>query len=210
MTKPFKNMLGLLAAMIVVAVIAGYAFTSLISPDSAQANNASAGTSVAAAATPKPSSNTGNSSSRNPAQAQPRFGQGQQSQRGFGRDGGEGFNQNQQGGFGGRSRGFGRGGEGNPLQMMLQPAANTLGLSMSELQSELIAGKSLAQVAQERNIDIQKVKDSMLAGIKSQLDAQVQNGRMSQQQATEFYNREASLVDMLVNSNSFGIPDQRG
>lgn len=53
----------------------------------------------------------------------------------------------------------------------LQTAADALGITPAELKTELEAGKSIAQVAEEHNVDVQKVIDALVAEGTARLDA---------------------------------------
>lgn len=97
--------------------------------------------------------------------------------------------------FGGPGRGFGhRGpelaGVGHPLGVaMLDAAAKTLNLTTDELITQLRSGQTLAQLAQAHNTTEQAVKDAALAAAKTQLDAAVKAGTVTQAQADAIYAR---------------------
>ena len=70
-------------------------------------------------------------------------------------------------GFGGPGRGFGgRHGRGPGLEA----AADALGLTVTELRSELSDGSSIADVAGERDVEVQTVIDAMVAEATARLD----------------------------------------
>ena len=75
---------------------------------------------------------------------------------------------------------------------MFEAAATTLGLTPAQLKSE---GKSIKEVARARSIDLQRVKDAMLAAGKATLEAAVQGGGVSQAQAR---NLEADLPKLMT------------
>jgi polyhydroxyalkanoate synthesis regulator phasin len=79
--------------------------------------------------------------------------------------------------------GFGhhRGGLG-PYEQ-LDAAADYLGLTEAQLRTQLQNGKTLAQVAQDRNKSVAGLVDAMTAAAKKQLDAAVSAGRLTQAQA---------------------------
>lgn len=91
--------------------------------------------------------------------------------------------------FGGR--GFGhRGPEvAGVRQTMLDAAAKTLNLTTDELIAQLRSGQTLAQLAQAHNTTEQAVKDAVLAAAKTQLDAAVKAGTVTQAQADAIYAR---------------------
>jgi hypothetical protein len=101
-----------------------------------------------------------------------------------------------QGGPGGR-------GEMNG-QAMDAAAATALGITADELKTELQAGKSIADVAKAKNVDVQKVKDAMLAAIKADLDAKVKAGTLTQAQADQHYQNATSQIDNIINHAGMG------
>jgi len=65
---------------------------------------------------------------------------------------------------------------------------------MTELQS----GKTIAAVAQEKNVDLAQVKTSVLADLKTNLDQVVQTGKLTQSQADQIYSQLTTNFDNLV------------
>jgi hypothetical protein len=85
-------------------------------------------------------------------------------------------------GMGKGMRGFGpglRGGGDNLVSI----AADELGMSLTDLLTELQAGKSIADVAAEGGVDAQAIADAYLAQIKENLDQSVADGKITQKQA---------------------------
>ncbi len=82
------------------------------------------------------------------------------------------------------------GGRGGVRVDRLAVAAQALGISADELRSALQGGKSIAQVAQERNVDVQKVIDALVAAKTAAIDKAVADGRITQARADE---RKAGL-----------------
>lgn len=83
-------------------------------------------------------------------------------------------------GFLGRhGHGFFHGGRGPELDA----AASALGMTRADLVTELGNGKTIGQVADARGVDRQKVRDAIVAARRAKLDAAVQNGTLTQQQA---------------------------
>jgi lipoate-protein ligase A len=81
-----------------------------------------------------------------------------------------------------------------------EAAGGALGLTPDQLKQSLSTGKSISELAQERKVDLQKVKDAMLAGVKTRLDAGVQKGLWSQTEADEAYKNAPAMIDKLINS----------
>ena len=62
--------------------------------------------------------------------------------------------------------------------------AGLLGIDVETLRSDLRDGKTVAEIAGEQGVDVQTVIDSLVADAKSHLDLSVQNGRLTQEEAT--------------------------
>ena len=124
------------------------------------------------------------------------------SQNGFGPMGGRGmrggnfgpmFNQDAFGPMGGR--GGMRGGAGNGLMPV---AAEQLGLTLDELLTELQAGKTIAELAEAQEVELQTIVDAVLAPWSERLAQAVENERMTQEEADEFLaTLETNITDRL-------------
>jgi hypothetical protein len=101
------------------------------------------------------------------------------------------------GGFGFGGFGFGRGGFG--MGDKLTSFAKALNMTEADLMTELQSGKTIAAIAQEKNVDLTQVKTSVLADLKTNLDQVVQAGRLTQAQAEQIYNQFSTNFDNLVN-----------
>ncbi len=90
----------------------------------------------------------------------------------------------------------------------MSAAAGVLGMSESDLIKELIAGKSIKQVAEEKNVDLDKVTAAMTAALKTHLDEEVAAGEHTQAEAdaklAEFKTRVTEMV------NRTGLPRHGG
>lgn len=120
------------------------------------------------------------------------------------KDGFKGF-PGKQGGPGGHGKGGpGMAGPGMGHGMMdgrgasLDAAAKAIGVTTDELKTELKAGKSIADVAKTKNVDIQKVKDAMLAEVKTNLDQAVKDGKLTQEQADKAYQAAQQGIEKVV------------
>lgn len=84
-------------------------------------------------------------------------------------------------GFGGRGFGLfpGKGGAG------LDAAATALGMSSQDLMTALRSGQTLAQLAQEKNVDPNTVKTAILNAEKAAVDQAVAAGRLTQAQGDQ-------------------------
>ncbi|MGH3036008.1 MAG: hypothetical protein ACRDMU_02410 [Gaiellaceae bacterium] len=108
---------------------------------------------------------------------------------------------------------FGLGGDGGPgrpgghhlfFGSKLAPAAEFLGLTEAELREQLQDGQSLADVAEAEGRSVEGLKQAILAGAKSDLDAAVQDDRLTQEQADAAYRRLEGSIDDIVNGTFHG------
>ena len=110
----------------------------------------------------------------------------------------------------------GKGGHGGKHGMGRAPfatsnLAETLKLSASELQTELRAGKSIKQIADAQNINIDDVKNVLTADFKAHLDEEVASGHHTQAEADEkLAGFTARLDDMVNRVRPAGGPEGRG
>ncbi|MEW6663319.1 MAG: hypothetical protein ACOY9Y_05560 [Bacillota bacterium] len=81
---------------------------------------------------------------------------------------------------------FGPGGmpKGGP-RMMFPPVdiGQILGITREELQAEFKAGKTLAQIAEAKGMTLDQLKEKWLANVKTELDNQVSQGKLTPEQA---------------------------
>jgi len=98
---------------------------------------------------------------------------------------------------GGEPRGHGPG---------LDAAAKALGVSTDDLRGQLRDGKTIAQVADDRNVDKQKVIDAMVADATDHIDQAVQDGKLTADQANE---RKSGLKDRITTLVNEGKPKDR-
>ena len=96
-----------------------------------------------------------------------------------------------------------RGGKGAPVEA----AAKALGMTAEELKAELMAGKTIAQVATAKGVAISTVTDALVAEFKAHLDEEVASGEHTQAEAdaklAEFTTR---VADMVNNVRPAGAP----
>jgi polyhydroxyalkanoate synthesis regulator phasin len=79
-------------------------------------------------------------------------------------------------------------------------AAEELGVTAADLMAEIQAGKSIADVAGEKGVDVQAIVDAYLAQLGEVLDQAVQNGRITQDQADSMLEHAQETVpEMLEN-----------
>jgi len=113
----------------------------------------------------------------------------------------------QSGGLGGLGRfkeGFeGRGHRGGPPEggrfgIGSADLAGFLGLQPQDLANQLRAGRSLAQIAQDKGKSRDDLKNHLTAQAKSQLDQAVQAGRLTRQQADQRLTDFSSRLDQTI------------
>jgi hypothetical protein len=97
----------------------------------------------------------------------------------------------------GRGGGMGHGGPG------LDAAATALGITADELRTDLQGGKTIAQVAADKGVDVQTVIDGMVADAKSHLAAEVASGEHTQAEADQ---KLADLTQRITDSVNNGRP----
>lgn len=85
------------------------------------------------------------------------------------------------GGPGGPGGGFGKG-HGGPG---LEAAATALGLTEDELRTELQAGKTIADVAKDKGVELSVVVDALVAEATDRINQQVTDGKITQAEADE-------------------------
>jgi len=67
----------------------------------------------------------------------------------------------------------------------LEAAASYLGLTEAQLRTELMSGKSLAQVAKDKGKTVDGLVNALVADAKTRIDAAVKAGRLTQAQADQ-------------------------
>ena len=92
---------------------------------------------------------------------------------------------------------MGKGGPGGRIAS--EGVAKALGLTTTELQTQLQSGKTLADIAKEKNVDIQKVKDAITADVKAHLDEEVASGEHTQAEADAKLAELKTRLDDIVN-----------
>lgn len=90
----------------------------------------------------------------------------------------------------------------------LSVAATALGMTEAELRTELEAGKSIAQVADAKNVDLQKVIDALVTERKEHIASHVAEGKLTQDQAdAQLADVESRVTEMV---NKTGLPMKGG
>ncbi len=79
--------------------------------------------------------------------------------------------------------------------MMFDVIADFLGMSQEEIQTERESGKSIAEIAQEKDITEQELSDSMLEAKTERFQEAVENGYLTQEQADERMERMQEKIE---------------
>ncbi len=111
-----------------------------------------------------------------------------------------------QGGGGGKGGQGGHHGGGHRGEA-LSTAATALGMEKDELRDELRSGKTLAEVAADKGVDVQVVIDALAAEAKAHLDQKVADGDMTQEEADE---RLAELTERITDRVNNGDGSSHG
>src|SRR5918999_739366 len=103
--------------------------------------------------------------------------------------------------FGGPHRGFGKFGRGPHMHLhSLTAAAEYLGLTQAQLRTQLNAGRTLAQVARNRDKSVDGLIDALVAAQNEKLDQAVEDGRLTQAQADQIKQGQRARITDFVNN----------
>ncbi|OIQ09582.1 hypothetical protein MOOR_04220 [Moorella thermoacetica] len=75
----------------------------------------------------------------------------------------------------------------------LDAIASALGITPQQLTQEFKNGKSLQQLATEKGLSLDQIKESIIKAVKSKLDQEVAQGKISQDKATQILNHLQQL-----------------
>ena len=89
----------------------------------------------------------------------------------------------------GRGKGMGPGPRAAVVdeQAVLQAVADKLGMSVADLQTQLRSGKSIADIAKDKNLNVQDLYAAAANAAKPILDQAVKDGKLTQAQADQIY-----------------------
>ena len=88
-------------------------------------------------------------------------------------------------------------------------AAEKLGMELTDLNTELQNGKTIAELAKEKGVDTQTIIDAYLAQVKEKLDAKVASGDITQEQADAQLEQAKTSATERVD-NTWESPDHGG
>ncbi len=96
---------------------------------------------------------------------------------------------------------FGFGFRGGVRSDSIGAAAKALGITTKELLTDLGNGKSIADVAKAKNVDVNTVIDALVSDAKSKVDAAVKAGDLTQDQASKVEaDLKARITDLVNNT----------
>jgi len=93
----------------------------------------------------------------------------------------------------------GKGFRGGPGR--LDAAAGAIGITVEELRTALQGGQSLADVAESKGVDPEKVVSALVAGLKTHLDEEVASGRHTQAEADQKLARATERIRAFVSGD---------
>lgn len=111
---------------------------------------------------------------------------------------------------GGDHGGRGPGGPGGRGGMGLETAAKALGITEDDLKSALQDGKTIAEVAEEKGVDVQKVIDALVTEAKTRSAEAVKAGKITQAEADEHLADITERITSFVNEGFKGGPGGPG
>lgn len=88
---------------------------------------------------------------------------------------------------------------GGPLMRGLSTAADYLGLSQAELRTQLSSGKTLAQIAKDQGKSVDGLVQALVKDAEAKIDAAVQSGRLTNDEAAKAKSTLEQAVTDLVN-----------
>ncbi|MBI2861405.1 MAG: hypothetical protein HYX89_01150 [Chloroflexi bacterium] len=92
----------------------------------------------------------------------------------------------------------------------VQIAAQTLGMSVDDLQAQLQQGKSIADVAKEKGVDPQRIIDARVAKARDNVNQMVKDGKLTQAQADQAIQNLPDQVKRQVEAKGTGVAAPRG
>lgn len=81
----------------------------------------------------------------------------------------------------------------------LQAAATALNMSVEDLRTQLRDGKTIAAVANEKGVDVQKVIDAMVTEATQRIDQAVKDGKLTAEQAARKKENLSARITRMVN-----------
>lgn len=93
------------------------------------------------------------------------------------------------------------------LRRAVKTSAEVIGISPKELAAELKAGRSIAEVAEAKGVEVSKVTDALVAKGTARIDQAVADGKITAERAAKAKARLPKVADRVVN---FHKGDRKG
>ncbi|MBN1135816.1 MAG: hypothetical protein JXM73_04480 [Anaerolineae bacterium] len=108
-------------------------------------------------------------------------------------------------------RSLGRGMMGDSEDSLIAVAADKLGMTIGELMTQLKDGRTIADLAQEKGVDLQIIVDALVASCQERLSQAVTDGKITQDQADRMLEKMRDMIEDHLNGEMpmFG-PGGRG
>lgn len=88
---------------------------------------------------------------------------------------------------------------GHARRALMKTAADTIGIPVRDLVSEVRDGKTIAQVAEANDVEPSAVIDALVAKVSERLDRAVENGHIDEEKAAELEAQARERLTKLVN-----------
>lgn len=85
------------------------------------------------------------------------------------------------------------------LRQVAEVSADAIGISVEELEAGLKSGKSIAQIAAERGVSVDSVKQALVTKATARINTAVSTGQITQQRADKILAELPALVERIVN-----------
>lgn len=82
---------------------------------------------------------------------------------------------------------------------LIAVAADKLGMNVDELKTQLKDGKTVADLAKEKGVDLQTIVDAFMAARQETLNQAVTDGKMTQEQADKMLENMREMIDEHLN-----------
>jgi hypothetical protein len=101
-------------------------------------------------------------------------------------------------------------GKGFRVPLDFSAVAQLLGLTADQVKEQLNAGKSLADLAANKGVDVQKLIDAQKAAVTSSINQAVKDGKLTQAEADKQLKDAANIAEKVVNGKGFGKGHRHG
>jgi len=98
-------------------------------------------------------------------------------------------------------RSFGWGMMGGSEDSLLAVAADKLGMTVDDLTAQLKDGKTVADLAQEKGVDLQTIVDAFVAARQEALSQAVTDGKITQEQADQMLENMRDMIEDHLNGD---------